>query len=81
MHAETHVVVRNRRPPVRLALDVSEDDVLDGGRHTRDLPWDIGLPASPRLGKMLQDSFGFVSLQISFGPKGPKGNFMKRKKI
>ena len=33
-------VVCDRDPPVSLALDVRQDDVLDGGGHTRDLPRD-----------------------------------------
>lgn len=27
-----------RAPPIRFALDVSQDNVLDGGRHSGDLP-------------------------------------------
>ena len=32
------VIVRDGAPPIGLALDVPQNDVLDGGRHTRDLP-------------------------------------------
>ena len=56
------VVVSDRGPPVRLGLDESENDVLDGGGHAGHLPGNVGLPASPRLGQMLQNSLGLVLL-------------------
>ena len=32
------VVVSDRRPPIGLGFDESENDVFDGGRHSRDFP-------------------------------------------
>lgn len=54
------VVVRDRGPPIGLALDVSKQDVLNGGRHTGDLPGDVGLPASPSFRQVLHDRLGLV---------------------
>lgn len=56
------VVVSDGRPPVRLRLDETEDDVLDGRRHSGHLPRDVGLEATPRLCKVLQDGLGLVLL-------------------
>lgn len=30
-----------RAPPIGLALDIPQDDILNSGRHTRNLPWDF----------------------------------------
>lgn len=56
------VVVRDGRPPIRLGFDKPQDDVLDRGRHARNLPGDVGLPATPRLGEVLEDRLGLVLL-------------------
>mmetsp|Transcript_10204 Transcript_10204/g.41240 ORF Transcript_10204/g.41240 Transcript_10204/m.41240 type:complete len:678 (+) Transcript_10204:3871-5904(+) len=56
------VVVRHVGPPVSLGLDVTEDHVLDGRGQPRDLPRYVGLPAPPRLRKMLQDGLRLVRL-------------------
>lgn len=56
------VVVSDRRPPVGLRLDETEDDVLDGRRHSGHLPRDVGLEATPRLCKVLQNGLGLVLL-------------------
>lgn len=56
------VVVSDRGPPVRLRLDETEDDVLDRRRHSGHLPRDVGLEATPRLCKVLQDGLGLVLL-------------------
>ena len=56
------IVVCDGRPPISLALDIPEDNVLDGGGHPRNLPGDIRLPASPSLGQVLQDCLRLVLL-------------------
>ena len=56
------VVMRDGRPPVGLALDVPQDDVLDRGRHAGHLPGDVRFPATPRLGKVLEDRLRLVLL-------------------
>ena len=56
------VVVRNRDPPVGLALDVAKDDVLNGRRQARNLPGDVALPTAPRLGQVLQHGVDLVLL-------------------
>lgn len=56
------VVVGDRGPPVRLGLDVAEDDVFDRGRHPGHLPRDVGLPAPPGLRQVLEDRLGLVLL-------------------
>ena len=50
------------RPPVGLLLDVPQDHRLDGAREARHLPGDVGLPAPPGLGQVLQDGAGLVGL-------------------
>ena len=47
------VVVRHRRPPVRFALDKSQNHILNWRWQPGDLPRDVGLPASPSLRKVL----------------------------
>ena len=54
--------MRGVGPPVRLHLDVSEDHVLDGDGQTGNLPGDVGLPAPPGLGQVLEDGPGLVLL-------------------
>mmetsp|Transcript_889 Transcript_889/g.2132 ORF Transcript_889/g.2132 Transcript_889/m.2132 type:complete len:706 (-) Transcript_889:1206-3323(-) len=49
------VVVGGIGPPVRLGLDVAQDHVLNWRGQARDLPGNVGLPATPRLGEVLQD--------------------------
>ena len=49
------VVVRSVGPPISLGLHVSQDHVLDGCGEAGHLPRDVGLPAAPRLGQVLQD--------------------------
>mmetsp|Transcript_19442 Transcript_19442/g.63358 ORF Transcript_19442/g.63358 Transcript_19442/m.63358 type:complete len:470 (-) Transcript_19442:1597-3006(-) len=56
------VVVRHVSPPVGLGLDVPQDHVLDRRRHARHLPRDVGLPAAPGLGEVLQDGARLVRL-------------------
>ena len=50
------VVVRNRRPPVSLALDVPKDHVLDRLGHTGNLPRNVRLPAPPSLRRARKSS-------------------------
>ena len=52
--------MRHVGPPVRLRLHVPLNERLHGGRHARHLPRDVGLPAAPRLGEVLQDGGGLV---------------------
>ena len=52
----------SRAPPISLALNVSEDDVLDRGGHARDFPRNVGLPAPPRLRQVLQNRLRLVLL-------------------
>mmetsp|Transcript_4532 Transcript_4532/g.13244 ORF Transcript_4532/g.13244 Transcript_4532/m.13244 type:complete len:1314 (+) Transcript_4532:2393-6334(+) len=56
------VVVRHVGPPVRLGLDVAQDHVLDGRGHAGHLPGDVGLPAAPGLGEVLEDGAALVGL-------------------
>ena len=49
------VEVGNIGPPVRLCLDVAKDHVFHGDRQAGNLPWNVCLPAPPRLGQVLQD--------------------------
>mmetsp|Transcript_7034 Transcript_7034/g.20668 ORF Transcript_7034/g.20668 Transcript_7034/m.20668 type:complete len:555 (-) Transcript_7034:1166-2830(-) len=56
------VVVRDVGPPVGLGLDVAEDHVLDRRWQARHLPRDVGLPAAPGLGQVLQDGPRLVGL-------------------
>mmetsp|Transcript_3343 Transcript_3343/g.8103 ORF Transcript_3343/g.8103 Transcript_3343/m.8103 type:complete len:350 (-) Transcript_3343:723-1772(-) len=56
------VVVRSIGPPISLRLDIAQYHVLHRSRKTRDLPWNIRLPAAPRFGQVLQDGPGFVGL-------------------
>mmetsp|Transcript_139393 Transcript_139393/g.242388 ORF Transcript_139393/g.242388 Transcript_139393/m.242388 type:complete len:464 (+) Transcript_139393:5762-7153(+) len=56
------VVVGHVGPPVRLVLDVADDHVLDGHGHAGHLPGDVGLPAPPRLGQVVQDGSRLVGL-------------------
>jgi hypothetical protein len=51
-----------RAPPVGLALDVSEYNVLDSSRHSGYFPWNISLPASPRFRKMLKNGLSLILL-------------------
>ena len=54
------VIVRDRSPPIGLALDVSQQDVLDSGRHPWNLPRNVGLPTSPSFRQVLHDGLGLV---------------------
>ena len=56
------VVVRHVRPPVRLRLHVTQNQRLDCRRHARNRPWDVRLPAPPRLRQVLQNRARLVRL-------------------
>ena len=56
------VVVGHVRPPVGLHLDIPQDHRLDRRGESRNLPGDVGLPATPRLAQVLQDGLGLVLL-------------------
>mmetsp|Transcript_14739 Transcript_14739/g.38930 ORF Transcript_14739/g.38930 Transcript_14739/m.38930 type:complete len:664 (+) Transcript_14739:435-2426(+) len=54
------VVVGGIGPPVGLGLHIPEDHVLDRSRQAGHLPRNVGLPAAPGLGQVLQDGPGLV---------------------
>eukprot|EP00398_MALV-I-01_sp_L67-1_P000203 gene202-gene343 len=56
------IVVGLVGPPIGLRLDVTQNHVLDRSRETRNLPWNVRLPATPSFGQMLQDGTGLVRL-------------------
>mmetsp|Transcript_34682 Transcript_34682/g.90799 ORF Transcript_34682/g.90799 Transcript_34682/m.90799 type:complete len:205 (+) Transcript_34682:4756-5370(+) len=56
------VVVRRVGPPVCFRFDVAKNHVLDRRGQPRDLPRDVGLPAPPSLGQVLQDGPSLVLL-------------------
>lgn len=51
-----------RSPPVGLALDVPQNNILNSRRHTRNLPRDIRFPTPPSLRQMLKDRLRLILL-------------------
>lgn len=54
------VVVSHICPPISLGFDITENHVLHRCGESRDLPRNVGLPATPCLTEMLQDDTGLV---------------------